>query len=91
MTTYDPAEYIRGELSGAPPEFPCTMRISVGSSCGHCGEPINAGYTEFRLLDAFHDPDETPCDHEICLKCAASTIRRWTKESGLTYKPGSRG
>ncbi len=66
-------------------EFGAYVRISQGAPCGHCGEPISPGFFEFILTEAFHGDVE--CWHWLCLRCASGTVKRWTHEGGLSYRP----
>lgn len=65
--------------------YPADLTVSHGDPCDHCGEPVPASYTVFRLFDAWHG--SVQCDHWICLRCMSGVIRRWTREGGVSYRP----
>lgn len=66
--------------------FPAVVRIAwPNTDCEHCGGPIDIGFFEFQLLDAWHGVEE--CHHWLCLRCTSGVVKTWTRSAGLTYRP----
>jgi len=73
-----------------PQHFPWFLRKSCGVLCEHCSEPVDNGYLTFRPINAEHtapNGDVFPCEHWLCLTCCSRITTKWTRDSGVVYKP----
>jgi len=71
-------------------EFPWLLQKSTGNPCDHCGESIDNGFLIFQPVEAFHESpngDSFPCKHWLCLSCCSRIVTKWTRDSGVAYRP----